>query len=451
MTPTLPPELWLIVFKLLPFNSLAICQLLSRQVNRICKFVPAPINVLVQLDSYPEAVQMVLKRNTSRIDQDWSELSTLEIYVQVKLSTLAPIETIRVQEQIHTFVLTKIPTLKDRGFVLIWDQLLDRQRSESSYRQGESAIDQDQYLQISRLMQKPFRHVIIRHPIASQAIFVPSNVDSISFERVHNSMNSFECLKRIRRLRFESDGRFLNQEGQFDFTGFKRLAINNNHLKHLILDGPWLECMVNYSIGAIEAFKSIKGLETLIVDMDMIKYGPDLLYSVIASLPSLKRVGRFGRVDKRFWRLFAKYSCRKVTTIELGTLKVPHTLLHDVNPSFLKDMAFGILWSFPNVKCLRIFLGFQSGSDQDLLLEIVRTLKEGIPLVFKEYEASTYADPYSRKLEKVQFFQCSDVELIQDTRWKYVAMKHGGGKAISLFATDGSTTDKDPGATWKEF
>ena len=369
--------------------------------------------------------------------------------MQAKISTLAPFPE-NLQEQVQSFVLASIPTLKDRRYVLIWDQLLDRQRSESSYR-GE-LINEGMYQAIGHLlMGKGFRHVTIRHPIPSMALFIPSNVTSINFERVHNSMNHFENLKRIRRLRFESDGRFLNEEGQFDYFGFQSLATNNIHLKHLILEGPWLECMINYSRGAIEAFKSIKGLETLIIDLDMIKYGPDLLHSVIVSLPFLKRVGRLGRVDKRFWRLFPKFSCEKVTIIELGTLKVPHTLLQDVNPSFLKDLAFGILWSFPKVKTLKIFLGFQSGSDQDLLLDIVKTLKEGIPVVYREYEASTYADPNNRKLERVEFFQCSDVELMQDTRWNYVALKHGGGNPITIFATDNSTTDKDPGATWKEF
>jgi hypothetical protein len=58
--------------------------------------------------------------------------------------------------------------------------------------------------------------------------------------------------------------------------------------------------------GILSCISRMVGLTVLIVDFDQVKHTAGLVYNVIKSLPNLKRLGRLGRVDRQFWRLFEK-------------------------------------------------------------------------------------------------------------------------------------------------
>ena len=302
----LPNELWRNIFSLLPAKSLYNCLFVQRKWTCICSMVRIRIIVYLSLDSYPFPFQILKLDSKSKLEE-WN-IANLDINLEVKLSTLHIIKIENLNTTLEDYVKQ---ILKERSFELIYMHLLDKQRSASSYK--ENSVNESLYERIYHLM-KEFKMITIRHPASFSALYIPKSISFLNFERVHNSLQGFECIREVKYLRMESDGRFLNQESQFDFNSFKILSTMNVYLKHLILEGPWLQSMINYSIGAIEAFKSIKCLETLVIDLDMIKYGPDLLYSVIISLPKLKRFGRLGRVDKQFWRLFPKHSCTNLTT-----------------------------------------------------------------------------------------------------------------------------------------
>jgi hypothetical protein len=319
---------------------------------------------------------------------------------------------------------------------LILHSVYDHQRSESSYK--IPWIDTQLYTNL-KILTDGFTHFYIRHPIKPVSQFLPSSARQIIFDRIHHSLD-LGPLPHVQTLKLRSDGRFLTQEGHFGWNSFEPLA-HHTSLRHLILDGPWLQTMMDYSTGVLNYIKTIKGLETLILDLDQTKQGPDLLYSLIAELPNLKHLGRLGRVDKKFWRLFSKSSCSHIHNIDVGTLKVPVTHLLDSNKSFFPDLAFGLLWCFPNLTRLRIYIGFQD-CQPDVLLDIIKQLKEGLPLIYKEYEASIASDPKLRKLEAIDLLQMSDVSLLQSMQWNYVATKHGGGNPITISATDGITEGK---------
>ena len=72
--------------------------------------------------------------------------------------------------------------------------------------------------------------------------------------------------------------------------------------------------------------------------------------------------------------------------------------------------------------------------------------------MFREYEASQYPDPLERSLKSIELLQMSDIDLIQDSRWKYVALKHGGGRPVTLSVSDGAASIEYPSkASWKKF
>lgn len=58
--------------------------------------------------------------------------------------------------------------------------------------------------------------------------------------------------------------------------------------------------------GILSTITTFKNLTTLIVDFDQLKHTEQVIYNVIKNLTCLKRLGRLGRVDKKFWRLFKK-------------------------------------------------------------------------------------------------------------------------------------------------
>ncbi len=74
-----------------------------------------------------------------------------------------------------------------------------------------------------------------------------------------------------------------------------------------------------------------------------------------------------------------------------------------------------------------------------------------MPLVCREYEASQYPDPLERSFKSIELLQMPDIDLIQDSRWKYVALKHGGGRPVSLSVSDGASIEFPLKASWKKF
>ena len=427
----LPNELLYHIFSFLPANSLFSILFVCKKFKRIADEVNVPIRVFLAVDSYQEFLKIGLHRKTEMIS-----VSPFDFWLEICLSTRNPLilvgsndYTSFYQQTLHSYCASQ---MAGRSFILLLDTFDDRQRSESSYK--IPWIDTKLYQNI-RDLTSGFHVARIRHPIRNCVDFLPIGLRKLYLERVHNSVD-LKNLMGLEYLHLSSDGRFLTQEGLFNYSCFGGLE-HHQTLRHLVFDGPWLESMISYSQGAIDIFKTIHGLETLIIDLDMAKYGAESLYSLITSLPNLKRFGRIGGIDRRFWRLFPKFGNKSMSIIEVGSIKFPHTLLRDLAPSFLKDLALGLLWAFPNLKVIRIYMGFQGGNNCiDTLLEIVKQMKEGIPIVFKEYEQSILPDPSNRVLERVELFQVSDIQLFQASQWKYVAKRHGGGSPISISASD---------------
>ncbi|KAJ3367660.1 hypothetical protein HDU91_001227 [Kappamyces sp. JEL0680] len=420
-----------------------------RSLWAVVRDVPLPVQVCLFINAFPEKINLQFVASHSPQIAELKLPSIHDAWVCAFVSTLSPLlqDGEGLEDFLHSIErFCSLQTgFQNRSISLRWHSVLDYQRSESSYK--VPGIDTALYGNILAL-SRGFRHFAVRHPIAEVIRYLPASVQTISFERIHNSIDLGE-LPGVRSLRLESDGRFLTQEGHFRHLCFQGL-VQHQHLRHLILDGPWLQSMIGYSAGVIQYIKTIKGLETLVMDLDMIKHGPDVMYSVFLSLPNLRRIGRLGRVDKRFWRLFPKHGGRGIISVQVGTLKVPSTHLLDGNKNFFPDLAFGLLWAFPNLREVSIFVGFQ-GSDTDQLLDIVKQLKEGLPLVYKEYEPSIRADPMLRKLEKVELLQVSDCDLLQPARWNYVASKHGGGRPIVIHATDDASVGGSLGRSYKVF
>ena len=120
--------------------------------------------------------------------------------------------------------------------------------------------------------------------------------------------------------------------------------------------------------------------------------------------------------------------------MELGNIKVPNAHPTDPNPNFLDSLAFGVLWAFPYVVHIKIHLSF-TNTEQDLI-EIVKQLKQGLPLVYKEYEESVFPDPLTRTLQSITFLQCADFGLLRSLVWKYLAGQFAGGRIRIVIESD---------------
>jgi hypothetical protein len=66
---------------------------------------------------------------------------------------------------------------------------------------------------------------------------------------------------------------------------------------------------------------------------------------------------------------------KRITHLELGNLKVPSSHPSDPNPQFLPNLAFGTLWTFPNLVHLKVYLSFSNSEEQ--LVDIVKQVKQG--------------------------------------------------------------------------
>jgi hypothetical protein len=198
--------------------------------------------------------------------------------------------------------------------------------------------------------------------------------------------------------------------------------------------------MVEYDRGVIDVIKTLKQLQTLVIDLDQQKHGHELIFSIIKEMPRLQHLGRLGRVDRQFWRIFPKQSCTHLRWIEIGSLKFPIASRLSPNPLFLEDLPFGVLWAFPNITRVSIHLGFQGGIDTDLMLNIVKQLKEGLPGDFRK-----------RTLKRINIFQMSDVDLLRPIQWNYVCNTFAGGDPIDIFVTDDSSEDGITGKWFRQF
>ncbi|KAI8920525.1 hypothetical protein BC831DRAFT_478988 [Entophlyctis helioformis] len=350
-----------------------------------------------------------------------------------------------------------------------------------------------------------FSQISVRHPLPSALNDQPMATSThIELRELHTQLilDSLPDFARLQSLRMQSDGRFLlDERGIYRAFAMRPLESISERLVHLCLDGPWFQNMIDHWPTLVTIMKRLVNLKTLMSDFDARLHRPETLRDLYDALPHLEAFGRLGRVDKSFWRLFPKGelaappgsgpTSRRLRRLALGNCKYPFSMLLDGNLEFLKDMAFGILWAFPCIEEVEIYLGYQAGLDMDVLLEIVRRLKEGrnwdAPEPARDNETSRYTSvpgsqssrgrgsrgkqrrsrgkgrdeylisdlppimpelvlpppppPPPRFLRRISIFQAADVETINVPSWKYAALVHGGGPPITLYVTDDVSTD----------
>ncbi|KAL2914532.1 hypothetical protein HK105_205882 [Polyrhizophydium stewartii] len=228
-----------------------------------------------------------------------------------------------------------------------------------------------------------FREVLVRNPDHDAVNVVASRptaaVTHLELGDVHTQVacSAASKLPRLTSLRLQSDGRFLDEHGIFHISALRPISAMASQLTDLTLDGPWFQSMLDYGPGLFETIKQLKQLRRFIADLDAQVHTPQAIYDLFVALPHLVEFGRLGRIDHSFWRLFQRGEAARIRRVSLGSCKFAFSMRLSGNRNFLADMAFGLLWAMPMLEELSLYLGFQSGVDTDLLLDIVCRIKAG--------------------------------------------------------------------------
>jgi hypothetical protein len=267
-----------------------------------------------------------------------------------------------------------------------------------------------------------FQKCIVNHPFRLALSYIPEHATEVILTNVHQ-MVPIGSLPNVVKFTMRSDGRFLEREGIIRYTVFQSIRYHET-LQHLILDGPWLESMVDYSLGVIQSLVTIKGLKTLIIDLDQFQHGEKVIYDLLMALSNLNRFGRLGRIGKPFWKLFKKQEISNIRILEVGTIVYSPLQIFQANPEFLSNLGWGCSWTFTNLQQVSIYVGFQHNLDRDDLLEMIKDFKEGIP---------SLNGP--KTVKRIDLFQVADFQMLNQTRWNYVTGKHGG-YPMQVFVTD---------------
>ena len=321
--------------------------------------------------------------------------------------------------------------------------------------------DSENLLQCKTFLSR-FAHVTVKSPnithshsllLLFQSINVLSILDThrITHLAIHDITQplefSIDCLSRfdaLESIHLESSGRLGDASAStagnsiFRQASF-RLLNTLPGLVTLTLDGPWLQTMMDDPISFISnTLPQLKHLQSLEVDFDLLTHTPQHIFNLVQSLPCLTRLGRLGRVDKTFWKLFKRGGCRRIRSLAVGTCKYPYCHRITTNPRFITDLAFGLLWTFPNLEHLRIYVGYQPGILMETLLEIIKRLKEGIDW-YSNQDSDGNSIPVvvtDRKLKQVDILQAVDIESVYIQQWSLVAALHAGGPPVSVFISN---------------
>lgn len=271
-----------------------------------------------------------------------------------------------------------------------------------------------------------FTHISFKEPSSIDFDFIPDTCRALHLDTIQAEMDysSLPSLQNITSLRIDTSGRFNNNEGYHRTRALAPIALLN--LSVLILDGPWFQDLIDHGPRLLHLLKTLKTLTTLIADFDAHpkSLGPAGLHSLFSALPTLRHVGRLARVNKSFWKLFKKGMHPQIKTIELGRIKSPYSWRLDPEPGFMQFLAFGVLWAFPNATIVKIHLGYQQ-VDPDVLLDICKQLKEGME-----------GGERARKIGRIEFYQATDLFLVQDMRWNYVSLGRGDGFPLEIFISE---------------
>ncbi|KAH6580783.1 hypothetical protein BASA50_005907 [Batrachochytrium salamandrivorans] len=364
-----------------------------------------------------------------------------------------------------------------------------------------------------RLLCNGFQQAAICNPLEHSLYNQPRSISYIEMLNIHSQVDlgrigEFLCLKSIR---MQSDGRLLDERGIFRVSALLPLNRISVSLTSLTLDGPWFQTMIDFGPGLIDTLKHLTCLKRLYADFDAPTLTPQALYSLFTALPLLNDWGSLGRVDKSFWRLFRRGEAARLTRITVGTCKHTFSSLLTGNRDFLPDLVFGLLWAAPSLAEISLFLGYQTGTNMDMVLEMVQRLKEGknwdvelarqrkeiedrlmdlklpsppeysrlekytlphrnrtqlrrkphmavapVPINDKPFDVA--ADKVaitpvidSRALRRVNIFQAIDVSGINSTAWNYTAWTHAGGSPISIIITDDTSIDGSLGVHFQKF
>ncbi|KAJ3270366.1 hypothetical protein HDV01_007894 [Terramyces sp. JEL0728] len=271
---------------------------------------------------------------------------------------------------------------------------------------------------------KGFKHFVVKE--SGKRVVVP-DCDSLT---IYINKDMRIKLPQLKTLIYQSSGRFINQETFFSYTNLK-LPLS---LTKLVFDGPFLDIVIDYWKPTMDLLGYLKNLTVLLADFDQKVHTAKWLFELIQKLPNLRSLGRLGRVDKEFWRMFTKYKSR-IENVQVGMIKYPIQHQKPPNPLFLQNLSFGLLWAFPLLKELQIYMAFDT--QVDALVEIVKELKQGLP-------------DGNVVLKKVELYQISDVDLFRNQTWNYIAKNHAG-YPIDIFITDDTTVNGTIGRKSKQF
>jgi hypothetical protein len=423
----LPTEILLQIVEKLPTKTALESRRWNKWFLEISDYITLSVPLILIFGQFKAGINSRLYKDASSIPELELKTSVNELFLTIRIN---PTICLLVDNILDIGMRYLKESVHIHGFLkwkLIPYHVVDTMRNESSYKIPVTNQDLDLNDLMNTISNRFFK-CTVNHPHRLSVSYIPEFATEVNLTNIH-TMVPIGDLTNVQKLRMSSDGRFLDREGSMRYTIFRPIQFHAT-LKHLILDGPWLETMVDYSRGVIESLSTIKGLETLIVDLDQELHGEKLLYQLIVGLPKLQRFGRLGRVDKKFWRQFSKHQLHNIEQIELGNIKFPSNQLLKDNPQFLRDSGNGCVWTFPNVKRIAIYVGFQGNLDADDLLNVMKRFKEGLPSV-----------PRPALLKRIDLFQVADVDLLQPTRWNYVSQKHGGGAPLLIYVTDDYVID----------
>ncbi|KAL5039400.1 hypothetical protein BDV3_002992 [Batrachochytrium dendrobatidis] len=533
----LPVELWVNVLRQLPAYRLLQTRLVSRTWCYIVDATPLSVNVSLVAVSALDTRML--------IDMSWHALDSM---LDQPLTSCLP--AVMYQRRDHLWANVRVCCneygfLPDRHFIM--DQIL---QSAMTFTRGRSKLILDlQLLVQDHLSQKgmtlsyPLSSLMVQAPFIrysqddcqntsnlalfngfSQTTIInpgidimkhqPNTIRHLELLDLHDQINfdNISEFRYLKSIRMQSDGRLAHIRGIFRVSAITHFTSISATLTSLTLDGPWFQNMIDYGAGLIQIFKQLTNLQKLVADFDAQTLTAQVLYDLFVSLPNLTEWATLGRIDQSFWRLFRRGEASRLKRLTVGSRKYTFSRLLTGNTLFLRDLAFGILWAAPCLESLSLFLGYQSGTDMVLVLDIIKRLKEGKdwdaellhqkivqearmedlklpePPVYSRLDRYTkpknisssnspsrkkskytlssypsfskYSDstlmlqshtPPKRLLRHVNVFQAIDVEDINDAAWNYVAATHGGGPPISIVITDDVTTDGSLGRQFKQF
>lgn len=321
-----------------------------------------------------------------------------------------------------------------RKFILALGHLEIATRTDRTYPQSE---DLDAFMNKAAtklILNVAPTNLTLHNPPPETLSSLPSSesLTTLSLSSIHTQLNltplTTSLYTSLTTLHLRSDGRFLDRRGIIRSTSLQPLQVLANTLTTLTLSGPWLHEMIDDPLSAIRTLSRLINLHTLLADFEPRLHTPSVIANLIKTLPNLRSLGRLGFVDRSFWRLFNSHEARHLTHIALGTRKEPFSSsLSHYSPNFLTDMALGILFLFPAVETLEVWMAFQG--DLDTLLNVLKRLLEGG--LRSDSERKSH-------VKKLSVYQALDVGNVDVKGWRFAVEVMGASRGLKAEIRSGA-------------